>query len=43
MQPDTNPRSLLPAGSQSQSDKPRTVFYVSDGTGITAEGFGHSL
>jgi len=29
--------------SQSQSDKPRTVFYVSDGTGITAEGFGHSL
>ncbi|NBQ80671.1 MAG: phosphoenolpyruvate synthase regulatory protein [Betaproteobacteria bacterium] len=45
LQPDTNPRSLLPAGSQSQSqsDKPRTVFYVSDGTGITAEGFGHSL
>lgn len=23
--------------------KQRTVFYVSDGTGITAEGFGHSL
>ncbi|NDG56415.1 MAG: hypothetical protein EBX56_10785, partial [Betaproteobacteria bacterium] len=43
LQPDSNPRSLLPAGSQSQSDKPRTVFYVSDGTGITAEGFGHSL
>jgi regulator of PEP synthase PpsR (kinase-PPPase family) len=27
----------------SQSDHDRTVFYISDGTGITAETFGHSL
>ena len=27
----------------SANPKQRTVFYVSDGTGITAEGFGHSL
>lgn len=32
-----------PAIPTSTKPKQRTVFYVSDGTGITAEGFGHSL
>ncbi|MGA1651474.1 MAG: posphoenolpyruvate synthetase regulatory kinase/phosphorylase PpsR, partial [Burkholderiaceae bacterium] len=32
-----------PAIPTSAKPKQRTVFYVSDGTGITAEGFGHSL
>lgn len=32
-----------PALHQNGQTAERTVFYVSDGTGITAEGFGHSL
>jgi len=37
--------ALTPKSSSFGEGKPtqRTVFYVSDGTGITAEGFGHSL
>jgi len=33
----------MPEAAQAVDPSQRTVFYVSDGTGITAEGFGHSL